>query len=61
MSKTRKLLIICFIISVISTIIMVINSISNSQTILSPVIISAGIVPIVLFIAILNETGDTKK
>lgn len=61
MSKTRKLLIICFIISVISTIIMVINSISNSQTILSPVIISAGFVPIVLFIAILNETGDTKK
>jgi len=47
LSRDKKILVGCFVISAISTVVMVVSAIINPETSSLPVIVSTGIVPIV--------------
>ena len=61
MSREKKILLVCLAISAISTIIMVISTVISPETSSMPVLIAAGVVPIVLLVAILSAKKDDKK
>ena len=58
MSREKKILAVCLAVSAISTVIMVISSIINPDTSSLPIIVSTGIVPVVLCIALLSSKKD---
>jgi|GEM_PF-2050356 len=62
MEKTRKILAVCLGIAVLSIIIQIISAIINPQTVSLPVLVSTGIVPVVLGIALFStKKEDTSK
>ena len=61
MSKTRKLLVICLIIAVISTIIGLISAILNPEAISILTAAGPGIIAVVLCINIISSKKDDGK
>ena len=61
MLKTRQILSVCLAISVISTLIIVTNTIMNPEKSSLASTVCTGIVPIVIFIALLSDKNGRKK
>ena len=61
LSREKKVLAICLAISAIATVIMVISEIISPETSSLPIMVSTGIVPIVLCIALISSKKDDKN
>ena len=61
MSKEKKILAVCLVISIISTIIMVVSAIISPETSSLPVIISTGVIPVVLCAAFISLRKNDKE